>query len=199
MALVRCSECNRDISDFAVACPGCGAPRTDTAAQIPAPTSPLFEDGHFHATRAQLGELARAAIVQCGYRVDAGDEIAGTVGFTTGVTMGSWSGVSATLIFTEAAPYRFDVTGTAKQNVHGGQMVALNLFGEAQQKVENVIAAMRSRGAHPAPAPDPARPPADYAHTDSDGVDSLALVVIIVVLALLAVAGLFSFSIGKSP
>lgn len=29
MALTRCSECGREVSDKAVACPGCGAPVAD--------------------------------------------------------------------------------------------------------------------------------------------------------------------------
>lgn len=57
--------------------------------------------------------------------------------------MGSWTGVSGTIIYREVAPYLFEVTGGAKQNVRGGQVLALDLFGEAKSKVDNVISEMR--------------------------------------------------------
>jgi hypothetical protein len=39
MALTRCSECSREISDKAAACPGCGAPVTKAAPTPPPPKS----------------------------------------------------------------------------------------------------------------------------------------------------------------
>ena len=38
MALIECSECKREISDKAVACPHCGAPRSVLLPEIPAVT-----------------------------------------------------------------------------------------------------------------------------------------------------------------
>lgn len=35
MALIKCSECGKDISDRAGACPGCGAPVSGSAATAP--------------------------------------------------------------------------------------------------------------------------------------------------------------------
>lgn len=34
MALIRCPECNREISDKATACPGCGYPLKDNTREI---------------------------------------------------------------------------------------------------------------------------------------------------------------------
>lgn len=143
MALIRCAECNRDISDQAAACPGCGAPVHVGTETAHAPESPSLADGQFVATRTMMAELAKAAVIACNYRVDASDEAAGTVTFTTGMTMGSWTGVSGTVIYREVSPYHFEITGTAKQNVRGGQVVALDLFGEAKGKINNVIEQMK--------------------------------------------------------
>ena len=101
-----------------------------------------LQDGKFVATRKMMAALAKSAVQCCNYRVDAADDAAGTVTFTTGMTMGSWTGVSGTVVYREVAPYLFEVTGAAKQNVRGGQMVALDLFSEARGKVDNVIAEM---------------------------------------------------------
>ena len=56
--------------------------------------------------------------------------------------MGSWSGVSGTISWEEVEPYQFKVTGGGKQNVRGGQVVALNLFDEANGKAHKVVAEM---------------------------------------------------------
>ncbi len=90
-----------------------------------------------------MAALAKSAVHACSYKVDAADDAAGTVSFTTGMTMGSFSGVSGTVIYREVSPYRFEASGAAKQNVRGGQAIALDLFGEAKGKVENVIQEMR--------------------------------------------------------
>lgn len=142
MALIRCTECNRDISDQAVTCPGCGAPVSLQATTAKAPTEISYADGEFRATKSMMANLAASAIQACSYRVDSADEASGTVTFTTGMTMGSWTGVSGTIIYREVSPYLFEVTGAAKQNVQGGQVVALDLFSEARGKVDNVIREM---------------------------------------------------------
>jgi len=143
MALVKCAECNRDVSDQASSCPGCGAPVLVSEATARAPERLSFEDGKFVATKEMMATLAKSAVQACKYRVDSADDAAGTVTFTTGVTMGSWSGVSGSIVYREVSPYTFEVTGGAKQNVRGGQMVALDLFSEAKGKVDNVIQEMR--------------------------------------------------------
>lgn len=145
MALIRCSECGRDISDRAGACPGCGAPVIPGDATFTAPSEPSYADGQFKATRAMMAEMVTAGVHAAGYRLDNLDEVSGTAGFTTGTTMGSWAGVSGTIVFREVGPYLFAVSGAAKQNVRGGQLIALDLFGEAQAKVDKVIEQMRLR------------------------------------------------------
>ncbi|QZH75369.1 MAG: hypothetical protein JY451_01715 [Erythrobacter sp.] len=85
--------------------------------------------------------------------VNRGDDfIMRTATFTTGVTMGSWSGVSGTISWDETAPYRFKVTGHGKQNVQGGQVVAMNLFDEANAKATNVVREMVRLAGGPADA-----------------------------------------------
>ncbi|OYX67033.1 MAG: hypothetical protein B7Y88_04215 [Sphingomonadales bacterium 32-64-17] len=99
-----------------------------------------------------IAELAKRAITSANYRVDNVDASAGTATFTTGVTMGSWSGVSGTISWNEVAPYRYKVTGHGKQNVQGGQVVAMNLFDEANAKANNVIREMVRFAGGPADA-----------------------------------------------
>ena len=145
MALIKCMECSRDISDQAATCPGCGAPVVVSESTARAPDRLGIEGGRFVATREMMAALAKTAVQACKYRIDSADDAAGTVTFTTGMTMGSWTGVSGSIVYREVAPYLFEVSGTAKQNVRGGQVVALDLFGEAKGKVENVIQEMRRR------------------------------------------------------
>ena len=146
MALIRCSECRAEISDKASACPTCGAP-VDLENSVPAPATLSFSDGLFHATSVQILELAKKAVAAMNYRVDSADAASGTLTFTTGVTMGSWSGVSGTIVWEETTPYHYKVSGKAKQNVQGGQVVALNLFDEANSKARKVIDEMERLGA----------------------------------------------------
>jgi len=141
MAMVKCGECGREVSDKAPVCPNCGAP-VDAETALRTPEALSFGDGEFIATSQMLAELAKKAIAAANYRVDNVDASAGTATFTTGVTMGSWSGVSGTISWEEVGPYRFKVTGQGKQNVQGGQVVAMNLFDEANAKANNVIREM---------------------------------------------------------
>ena len=53
MALVTCSECGKQISDRAVACPGCGAPATRTMPATSAPPpSPIKQQDHSGTCRS---------------------------------------------------------------------------------------------------------------------------------------------------
>ena len=45
MALIKCAECGRDISDKAVTCPGCGAPPAGTASPTAGPAAPPATTG----------------------------------------------------------------------------------------------------------------------------------------------------------
>lgn len=149
MAMIRCGECGKEVSDKASNCPNCGAP-VDAENAIAAPAEVAYADGVFVGTSAQIVDLAKKAVGNLSYRVDnasAGDQV---LTFTTGVTMGSWSGVSGTIAWSETSPYHFDVSGSGKQNVKGGQVLAANLFDEANSKARKVIDEMtRLAGGEP--------------------------------------------------
>lgn len=149
MALVKCLECGRDVSDKAAACPGCGAPVEFDGTGPIAPAQIGFHNGLFDGTRQQISRLATAAINELNYRLDSVDEAAGVITFTTGTTMGSWSGVSGTIQLNEVEPFRFEVIGKAKQNIKGGQLLALNLLGEADGKIRAVIDQMKALAGAP--------------------------------------------------
>lgn len=97
----------------------------------------------FVGTKPLLTRLAVKAIQSLNYKVDSADEASGLVSFTTGMTWGSWSGVSGSVFFEEVGLHAFRASGNAKQNLSGGQIVALDLFGEAKRKVQNVVEEMR--------------------------------------------------------
>lgn len=147
MALIRCEECGHEVSDKAQTCPKCGAQIVISETTVAAPATVTFADGKFKGTRAMLAQLAVASIQAARYKVDQVNESAGIIAFTTGMTMGSWSGVSGTIILTEIEPYLFTATGSGKQNVRGGQVIALDLFGEAKSKVGKVVSEMQRRAA----------------------------------------------------
>lgn len=138
MALVTCDECGREVSDKAAACINCGAP-ISASAEGDAPEKVSFQNGRFNATKAQIEAHAVKAIQSLNYKVDGVDSASGLVKFTTGMTWGSWSGVSGSVYLLQDEPNWFTVSGTAKQNVRGGQIVAIDLFGESNGKVKNVI------------------------------------------------------------
>lgn len=151
MAMIRCGECGREVSDKAATCPACGAP-VEAENAIRAPEGISFENGHIIGTSEMIADLAKRAIANVNYRVDQVSAAEKTATFTTGVTMGSWSGVSGTVIWEEVSPYRFTVSGKGKQNVQGGQFVAMNLFDEANAKAQNVISEMMRLAGAPADA-----------------------------------------------
>ena len=106
MALISCPECGKEISDKAVSCIGCGAPVQSSGIPLPSlPTKISFDKatGQFSGTKALLARLAVKAIVDIGWRVDASDEGTGLVSFTTGMTWGSFSGVSGSIVVEEVA------------------------------------------------------------------------------------------------
>src|SRR4051812_11612666 len=119
MALMKCDDCGRDVSDRAPACPNCGAPVASVYDRN-APDEVSVEGDCFVGTKPLLMQLAVKAVQACNYKVDAADETSGMIAFTTGMTMGSWSGVSGSIFFEEVEPYRFRPSGNAKQNVKGG-------------------------------------------------------------------------------
>lgn len=143
MALIKCEDCGRDVSDRAPACPNCGAPIAAAEQSAAAPQSVSVDGEDFVGTKSLLTRLAVKAIQSLNYKVDGADEATGLVSFTTGMTWGSWSGVSGSIYFEEVGPHRFRASGRGKQNVRGGQLLALNLFDEANGKVRNVLEEMR--------------------------------------------------------
>lgn len=142
MALIKCEDCGRDVSDRAPSCPNCGGPISATSDKD-APEGVSVDGDCFVGTKSSVVALAVKAIQACNYKVDAADEVSALVSFTTGMTMGSWSGVSGSIYFEEIGPYRFQPSGSAKQNVKGGQLMALDLFGEAKGKVRKIVDQMQ--------------------------------------------------------
>jgi hypothetical protein len=140
MALITCEDCSREISDRALACPNCGAPVAEATV---GPDRISLDGENFVGSKRLLTRLAVKAIQSLNYKVDSADEASGLVSFTTGMTWGSWSGVSGSIFFEEVRQHTFRASGSGKQNVRGGQLIALNLFDEANSKVRNVLDEMR--------------------------------------------------------
>lgn len=118
--------------------------RIEAPPPAPAPARDLQYDatsGLFHATLPQVMRLGMRAVQSLGWTVKDGNETLGLLVFETGVTWGSWSGVTGSITFIEEAPGAWRATGTGKQNVRGGQTLAID-FGEADGKVRKVIAEM---------------------------------------------------------
>lgn len=150
MALIKCSECGREISDKAEACPGCGAPgsvtvKQEASQQLRVPTAVHYnrDTDTFTGTMVLMVKLAMSAIQECGWKLDQAHETLGMVTFQTGFSWGSFSGVSCSLNIEEMSPNTFRVTGTGKQNVRGGQIIAFNIGGEAQSKARKAIEKMK--------------------------------------------------------
>ena len=144
MALIKCSECGREISDKAEACPGCGAPVSITVKQQ-TPTAVHYDrdTDTFAGTMALMVKLAMRAVQELGWKLDNVNETLGLVTFQTGMSWGSWSGVSCSLNIQDVGENKFRVTGTGKQNLRGGQFIALDLFGEAEGRAARAINRMK--------------------------------------------------------
>jgi len=126
MALITCPECGREISDKAVSCPGCGAPvagNSQTHAEKPRSLSYNRRTDTFNGSMVQMVKLAMRAIQELGWKLDQTNETVGLVTFQTGMSWGSWSGISCSLNIEEISPGAFRVLGTGKQNVRGGQVL----------------------------------------------------------------------------
>jgi hypothetical protein len=94
-------------------------------------------------TMPLLVKLAMRAVQDLGWKLENANEHLGLVTFETGMSWGSWSGISCSLNIEEVSTNQFRVTGTAKQNVRGGQFLAINFGGEAQSKVRKAIDKMQ--------------------------------------------------------
>ncbi|MDP2410392.1 MAG: hypothetical protein Q8M26_08905 [Pseudolabrys sp.] len=102
------------------------------------------QNGLFRGQKTAVLQLAIRAIQAKGWKLEQVNEGVGIVSFETGISLGSWSGIAANLIVMETAPNTFQVTGTAKQNLRGGQVAAFDIGGEAQRAVTEAITQMRA-------------------------------------------------------
>lgn len=101
----------------------------------------------FFGTMPLMVKLAMRSIQDLGWRIENANESIGLVTFKTGVSMGSWSGVSCSLNIEEVGENWFHVVGTGNQNLGGAQLLALN-FGEAERKAQQVIQRMEQIAAN---------------------------------------------------
>jgi hypothetical protein len=90
-----------------------------------------------------MTKLAMRAVQELGWKLNQANESLGLVTFETGMSWGSWSGVSCSLTIEELTSSTFRVTGTGKQNVRGGQLIALDIGGEAKGKARKAVEKMK--------------------------------------------------------
>lgn len=112
--------------------------------QAAAPTAARYNPttDTFSGTNLLLVKLAIRAIQQLGWKLDNANESLGIVNFETGMSWGSWSGVSCSLTIEEVSPNTFRVLGAGKQNLRGGQLIAID-FGEAKGRATKAIEKMK--------------------------------------------------------
>jgi hypothetical protein len=97
----------------------------------------------FTSTMTQMVKLAMRAIQDLGWKLDSANETLGIVNFETQMSWGSYSGVSCTLTVEEIFDNTFRVNGTGKQNTRGAQLIAFDIFGEAEGKAMKAINRMK--------------------------------------------------------
>jgi uncharacterized OB-fold protein len=107
IALIKCTECGREISDKAEICLGCGAPiSVSVKQQSHVPTTVHYNPATdtFTGTNILMTKLAMRAIQELEWKLDQANEAIGMVTFETGISWGSWSGVSCSLNIEEMSP-----------------------------------------------------------------------------------------------
>ncbi len=118
---------------------------------VPPPAHPVTVPGvrydphsdTFSGTMLLMVKLAMRAVQELGWQIQQANENVGLVTFETGISWGSWSGVTCSLNIDEVGPNIFRVYGTGKQNLRGGQLIAMNIGGEAQGKANAAIERMK--------------------------------------------------------
>ena len=141
-----CNFCGETILVVAKKCKHCGEMLDQQKKkEIPQPTRVQYNrsTGTFTGTMILLVKLAMRSIQTLGWKLENANETLGLVTFETGVSWGSWSGISCSLTIYEISPNTFTVKGTAKQNVRGGATFSIDLFGEANSKALKVIDKMK--------------------------------------------------------
>ncbi len=102
------------------------------------------ESDTFTGTIPLVTRLAARAIQQHGWYLGTVDEKAGLVTFETRISWGSWTGLSGSLSIREISPNKFKVSGAAKQNIRGFQLLSFDLFGEEQSTPLKAIETMKT-------------------------------------------------------
>lgn len=119
------------------------APPTYSGRPTPVPLRFDPKSRLFQGSLGQVMRLAMQAVQRKGWTVVQANETLGFLVFETKMSMGSWSGVTCTLTFQEVSPTWWRVSGSGKQNVRGGQLLAMDL-GEAGRKAAKAVAMMAS-------------------------------------------------------
>jgi len=155
MALIKCPECSKEVSDKAVSCPNCGFPIASSIQQknTNIPTRATYNgDGTFTGTMSLMVKLAMRAVQELGWTLEQANDSLGLVTFQTKISWGSWNGVACSLNIEEVTEYKYRVKGTGKQNMRGGQLIALNIGGEAESKAGKAILKMMELAKIPEPS-----------------------------------------------
>lgn len=143
MALIKCSECGREISDKASTCPGCGVPIVNTITpKINEPNSVTYNSttDTFTGTMDLLVKLAMRAIREHDWTIKDVNENIGLITFKAGSWI-SW-GVECSLNIVEMSPYNFQIAGTGRSLNIAGQLM-FDIGGEAKNKVRKIIETMK--------------------------------------------------------
>ena len=115
------------------------------ATQLPPPIKkPIYDEKSdaFTGTMPTMLNLARTTVEKIGWEIVNEDSKEGLIVFETGISWGSWNGISGTIKINKVNN-SYKVSGKGKQIVRGLQIAAFDLFGEANKKVEKVLVEMK--------------------------------------------------------